>query len=48
MMQREIDDSLAQAILAGNVRDGDTVRVDLAPDREHLTVASAPQLLDED
>ncbi|RNE67250.1 ATP-dependent Clp protease ATP-binding subunit [Cryobacterium tepidiphilum] len=48
LMQREIDDSLAQAILAGNVRDGDTVRVDLAPDREHLTVASAPQLLDED
>jgi ATP-dependent Clp protease ATP-binding subunit ClpB len=48
LMQQEIDDSLAQAILAGRVRDGDTVRVDLAPDREHLTVASAPPLLDED
>jgi len=48
LMQKEIDDSLAQAILAGRVRDGDMVRVDLAPDREHLTVASAPPLLDEE
>jgi len=29
LMQREIDDKLARAILAGDVRDGDTVRVDL-------------------
>ena len=28
-MQREIDDTLAKAILAGEIHDGDTVRVDL-------------------
>ncbi len=30
LMQRQIDDRLARAILAGDVRDGDTVRVDVA------------------
>ncbi|QCR42524.1 ATP-dependent chaperone ClpB [Curtobacterium sp. SGAir0471] len=38
LMQRQIDDQLARAILAGNVRDGDTVRVDVADDGEALVV----------
>jgi ATP-dependent Clp protease ATP-binding subunit ClpB len=41
LMQHEIDDSLATALLAGDIRDGDTVRVDLAEDGDHLTVAPA-------
>ncbi|MEO7006592.1 MAG: AAA family ATPase, partial [Terrimesophilobacter sp.] len=41
LMQHEIDDSLATALLAGEIRDGDVVRVDLAEDGEHLTVAPA-------
>jgi ATP-dependent Clp protease ATP-binding subunit ClpB len=36
-MQHEIDDRLARALLAGEIRDGDTVRVDLSGDE--LTVA---------
>ncbi|MFS0729221.1 AAA family ATPase [Curtobacterium sp. 1P10AnD] len=38
LMQRQIDDRLARAILAGDVRDGDTVRVDVAADGDELTV----------
>ncbi|PYY39113.1 ATP-dependent Clp protease ATP-binding subunit [Curtobacterium sp. MCPF17_046] len=38
LMQRQIDDQLARAILAGDVRDGDTVRVDVSPGGEQLTV----------
>ncbi|PZE35683.1 ATP-dependent Clp protease ATP-binding subunit [Curtobacterium sp. MCPF17_031] len=38
LMQRQIDDQLARAILAGDVRDGDTVRVDVADDGEGLLV----------
>jgi ATP-dependent Clp protease ATP-binding subunit ClpB len=38
LMQREIDDRLARALLAGDVRDGDTVRVDVAPVADELTV----------
>ena len=38
LMQHEIDDRLARALLGGEIRDGDTVRVDLAADG--LTVAS--------
>ncbi|UBQ03033.1 ATP-dependent Clp protease ATP-binding subunit [Curtobacterium sp. TXMA1] len=38
LMQRQIDDQLARAILAGDVRDGDTVRVDVADDGETLVV----------
>ncbi|PZF57705.1 ATP-dependent chaperone ClpB [Curtobacterium sp. MCSS17_008] len=38
LMQRQIDDQLARAILAGDVRDGDTVRVDVADDGESLVV----------
>ncbi|MDH6235330.1 AAA family ATPase [Cryobacterium sp. CG_9.6] len=40
LMQREIDDRLARALLAGSVRDGDTVLVQLASDGGSLTVAS--------
>jgi ATP-dependent Clp protease ATP-binding subunit ClpB len=39
LMQREIDDRLARALLAGEVRDGDTVLVDL--DGDDLTVTRA-------
>ncbi len=43
LMQHEIDDRLARALLAGEIRDGDTVIVDLAPEGDRLTVApSAP------
>jgi ATP-dependent Clp protease ATP-binding subunit ClpB len=39
LMQHEIDDKLATALLAGEIRDGDTVRVDLKGDE--LTVSKA-------
>jgi len=45
LMQREIDDRLARALLAGDIQDGDTVLVALAADGDSLTVASAPALL---
>ena len=38
LMQKEIDDRLATALLAGNIRDGDTVRVDVAEDGSELRV----------
>ncbi|BDZ64472.1 chaperone protein ClpB [Agromyces mangrovi Wang et al. 2018] len=41
LMQHEIDDRLARALLSGEVRDGDTVRVELADDGEGLVVARA-------
>lgn len=41
LMQREIDDRLARALLAGDVRDGDTVVVDVAPDGSGLWVGAA-------
>ncbi|GAA3877010.1 ATP-dependent chaperone ClpB [Leifsonia kafniensis] len=41
LMQQEIDDHLARALLSGAVHDGDVVRVDLAPDGDSLSVASA-------
>jgi ATP-dependent Clp protease ATP-binding subunit ClpB len=40
LMQNEIDDRLATALLAGSIRDGGTVLVDLADDGESLTVAA--------
>ena len=40
LMQREIDDRLARALLAGEVHDGDVVRVDVAENGEGLTVAA--------
>lgn len=41
LVQREIGDRLAKAILAGEITDGDTVLVDTAPDLEELTVGGA-------
>ncbi|NNC12354.1 AAA domain-containing protein [Planctomonas sp. JC2975] len=38
LMQHEIDDRLATALLDGSIRDGSTVRVDLALDGDHLEV----------
>ncbi|MDC0991403.1 AAA family ATPase [Pontimonas sp.] len=39
LMQQQIDDRLAQAILGGEIQDGDTVRVDLLEDKSGLSVA---------
>jgi ATP-dependent Clp protease ATP-binding subunit ClpB len=47
LMQQQIDDKLATALLDGSVRDGDTVLVDLAEGGAGLSVASAAPLLDE-
>ncbi|TDW30121.1 ATP-dependent Clp protease ATP-binding subunit [Cryobacterium psychrophilum] len=41
LMQREIDDRLARALLAGDIRDGDRVLVELAGDGGSLIVAAA-------
>ncbi len=41
LMQREIDDRLATALLAGDVRDGDVVLVGLAEDGDELTVSAS-------
>src|SRR3954466_15364974 len=38
LMQQEIDDRLGGAVLAGEIRDGDTVRVDVAADGDSLAV----------
>jgi ATP-dependent Clp protease ATP-binding subunit ClpB len=38
LMQKEIDDKLAQALLGGSIKDGDMVRVDLMEDRSGLVV----------
>ncbi|UOE46148.1 ATP-dependent Clp protease ATP-binding subunit [Agromyces larvae] len=38
LMQKEIDDRLARALLSGEIHDGDAVVVGLAPDGESLTV----------
>ncbi|EYT54868.1 ATPase AAA [Leucobacter sp. UCD-THU] len=40
LMQHEIDDRLARAILSGGVRDGEAVRVDVAPDGDSLVLES--------
>ncbi len=40
LMQHEIDDQLATALLSGSIRDGDTVRVDLAGDGDGLKLTS--------
>ena len=39
LMQREIEDRLARAILSGDARDGDAVRVDVAADGSALSVS---------
>ncbi|WP_193509264.1 ATP-dependent Clp protease ATP-binding subunit [Cryobacterium sp. BB736] len=41
LMQHEIDDRLASAILAGEIRDGNTVLVELNPDADELSIRSA-------
>ncbi|MEY2826755.1 MAG: hypothetical protein RLZZ122_1119, partial [Actinomycetota bacterium] len=41
LMQREIEDKLAQLLLAGDVSDGSVVRADVAPDSQGLTVSVA-------
>jgi ATP-dependent Clp protease ATP-binding subunit ClpB len=38
LMQHEIDDALARAILSGTISDGDVVRVDVAPGGDGLAV----------
>jgi len=42
LMQTEIDDRLATALLDGSIRDGETVLVDLAENGDALTVAATP------
>jgi ATP-dependent Clp protease ATP-binding subunit ClpB len=39
LMQHEIDDRLATALISGNISDGDTVVVDVASDGDSLTVS---------
>ncbi|WP_018177890.1 ATP-dependent chaperone ClpB [Jongsikchunia kroppenstedtii] len=39
LVQQAIGDTLAKALLAGKIRDGDTVHVEVAPDGESLTVS---------
>ena len=41
LVQQAIGDRLAKELLAGNVRDGDTVKVDLDAERDELTVTPA-------
>jgi ATP-dependent Clp protease ATP-binding subunit ClpB len=40
LVQTAVGDQLAKALLAGDIRDGDEVRVDVAPDGDALTVGS--------
>ena len=40
LIQKEIGDQLAKALLAGDIRDGDTVRVDTTPTSDGLVVYS--------
>ncbi len=42
LMQKEIDDRLARAILSGEVRDGSAVRVDVAGDGDGLELSVMP------
>ncbi|MEV8338674.1 AAA family ATPase [Leucobacter sp. NPDC077196] len=42
LMQKEIDDRLARAILSGEVRDGSAVRVDVAADGDGLELSVMP------
>ncbi|MDP4586248.1 MAG: AAA family ATPase [Microbacteriaceae bacterium] len=43
LMQHEIDDRLATALIAGNISDGDAVVVDVAPNGDGLTVSRNSQ-----
>ncbi|MGW1076926.1 AAA family ATPase, partial [Streptomyces sp. NPDC002537] len=40
LVQTAIGDRLARAILAGDIREGDTVDVDITPDRDGLTLVA--------
>ncbi|WP_082763431.1 ATP-dependent Clp protease ATP-binding subunit [Frondihabitans sp. PAMC 28766] len=44
LMQRQIDDNLARAILDGSIADGDTVLVDVAPDGQSLAVSKQAEV----
>ena len=41
LIQKEIGDRLAKAVLSGDVRDGDTVTIDRAPQADGLTLVTA-------
>ena len=41
LVQSAIGDGLARALLHGEIRDGDTVVVDLADDKSGLSIAAA-------
>ncbi|GGI46532.1 ATP-dependent Clp protease ATP-binding subunit ClpB [Agromyces flavus] len=43
LIQTEVADRLARSLLAGDIRDGDTVVVGLAPSGDHLEVVRAPE-----
>jgi hypothetical protein len=43
-MQKEIDDRLANLLLAGEVTDGSFVRVDVLPDQSRLEVTAENQV----
>jgi ATP-dependent Clp protease ATP-binding subunit ClpB len=43
LMQHEIDDKLARSLLSGDIRDGDTVLVDLAAGGDGLTVSKVAE-----
>lgn len=46
LMQREIDDRLANQLLAGEIHDGSMVKVDVAPDGVRLIVTPGDDLLE--
>ncbi len=46
LMQREIDDRLANQLLAGEIHDGSMVKVDVAPDGVQLIVTPGDDLLE--
>ena len=41
LMQQQIDDQLANLVLSGSIHDGETVKVDLADDKESLKLETA-------
>jgi ATP-dependent Clp protease ATP-binding subunit ClpB len=47
LMQRQIDDNLARSLLAGEIQNGDTVLVDVAPDGQGLMVTKGEVTLGE-
>jgi ATP-dependent Clp protease ATP-binding subunit ClpB len=44
VLQRQVANRLAEQILAGFVRDGDTVVIDAAPGGEGVTLTTAPSV----